>query len=355
MLCIASRLGTHAARTLAAIVCVIGCDLLSAEQSPLAANCKAIVHYPWPPATQPVLEEARKLVKSGDAEAALRVLDEHSSDSNEIDFLATRALTLKVLGRHEDALAEIDRVLSRDPEYANGKVYRVAILVELGRSREAFVYINEALGKATDAEQEARLMEIRVQLHLDKGDFTAAIIDSSELIKDDPTALHYFQRAFACLQAGLYEAAIVDCKETLAREPRHTDVKLLLAMIYSTQDKPALVCEVLTEACKADKQHLSAARGLAQYVHKTESIADYLTADEMRQAADHYFDLASECSPDVVEHGHYMKGQIYLKTGDLEVAEKHLLIAQSMIDEAEPQAKIRLALESLRQRKDGRL
>lgn len=344
------RIRKHTACLLAGSLALMLSGRVLAEESPLAANCHATIHYPWPPATQPVLQEARSLVKEGKPEAAILLLNKSDIDGANLDLLATHALTLNVLGRHEEALSEIEQLLHRDPQYAWGKVYRAVILLKLDRTDEALAYINEAL-RNTDAEQEKRLLGVRIGLHMKNGDFTAAITDSSALIEKDPTALHHQQRAYACLQANLYEAAIVDCNEAIAREPGHIDARLVLAMVYSMQGKTRLVCDVLAEACDTEKQHLSAARGFAQYVHKTEAVVECLTPDEMRQVADHYFDLACKSSPEVVEHGHYLKGQIYLKTGDLEVAEKHLLIAQGLVVGAEPQAKIRLALEDIRQRK----
>jgi tetratricopeptide (TPR) repeat protein len=337
-----------AIRTLATFAMLLIASIpMLAEESP-CRNFKVNIEAPWPPTSQPVLLEARDLVNAGKAEAALDLLSTAEYDSDH-DTLATRSIALIALGKAEEGLREIDKVLLSDSDW-RWKAYRALLLLKLGREKEGIATIDAALLNA-DTDEESKLLLVRGSLHIFLKDYPAAISDYSLLIRKDPTAVHHLMRANACHLANLNEAAIIDYKDAIAIDPAAIDIRILLTEVYAKQGKTGVVCEVFTEACKVDPHHLTAARGFAVFVHKTESIAEHLSADEMRRVADHNLELALDSSPEAIAHAHYLKGQIYLKTGDLEVAEKHLLIAQGMIDEAEPQAKIRLALEDIGQRK----
>jgi len=179
--------------------------------------------------------------------------------SNE-SLLRSLVNDLRVIGRAEEGLNEVDAAIGSNPNQISLYVYRAGLLFHLRRIEEANAAIEHALALESDY---APAMEVSAFLALDQGDAEAALKDLEAAAHISPDNADYFHSAATIARKmGDPDRAIDYLEEALLRQPnfalaandlawlladsgRDLDRALSLARLAATQNNPTIALDTL--------------------------------------------------------------------------------------------------------------
>jgi tetratricopeptide (TPR) repeat protein len=241
-----------------------------------------------PPAEAPtpgVPHDARGFHDRGVAYAAKNAYDKAIADFNralELDpnfasALCNRGEMLRLKGDYEGAFADFTQALKVDPKHApalvnRGRVYRVKGRID--RALQDFTQANRLDPKSADA------LINRGNAFTDKGEFDRAITDYTEALNIDPNlALAYMNRGLAYAKKGDFDAVVEDCEAAIKQNPKMIGAYFIRGAAHSSKGEFDKAIADFTRVLQLDPNYALAYndRGLALANKKEydKAIADY--------------------------------------------------------------------------------
>ena len=156
------------------------------------------------------------LLAMADWESALAVFEDVlSRDASSHRAICGRGVISHKRGQLQSAMADYDRALRINPEYAEAHFNRALILIEQEHIEEAI----EALELAISLEREARFVFHRGRAYREKGQLEDSIVDFTECINASQNsaerALSFFQRGVSLTGAGRLSEALDDLRKAI--------------------------------------------------------------------------------------------------------------------------------------------
>ncbi len=209
------------------------------------------------------LEEALQLVNAGLAELD-RALDAGQHKLHRSVLRHNRSQLLAALGRHREALVELEAVISADPDYAEYQLDRGTLLRRTGRTEEALASYEEALRLSPPFQE---VYYNRADTLLELGDTDAALAGFGYVLELDPDHLDArINRAGLRYALDDVEGAWADVRAGLERAPGNAHLLCVRGQLELVDD-PDLARETLTTVLAGAPELAAAwaARGLAAY------------------------------------------------------------------------------------------
>ncbi|MDH2429739.1 tetratricopeptide repeat protein [Sphaerisporangium sp. TRM90804] len=207
---------------------------------------------------------------------------------------ANRAQLLGRLGRHDEALGEMDAAVAVDPAYPDYRLDRGNLLFRMGRLDEALAEYDAAIGLSPPLPEG---YYNRAQLRLATGDLTGARADLDHVLELDPGYLDaYINRAGLLLELGLDGQARQDVAAGLAIAPGDPHLSCVLGQLESAAGGVEQA-RAAFDAAVAGAPGLAAAwasRGVLCYEtgDLQGAVADLTRAVELQEDAAHYYNRA---------------------------------------------------------------
>ena len=138
-------------------------------------------------------------------------------EADQPEALRRRARVRAKAARPDDALADYDRLIARDPNDAGLYLEKGGLQSMAGRADDALATVEKGLALVP---RNARLLTLRAEVRLRKGDAEAAIRDAGDAAAIDPQhADALVVRGRAHLERGDKAAALADFRKALAMRP----------------------------------------------------------------------------------------------------------------------------------------
>ncbi|MHC4954162.1 MAG: protein kinase domain-containing protein [Planctomycetota bacterium] len=156
---------------------------------------------------------------------------------------AIRAAMLNDLGRYEDALRVLNRVLELEPRHATAHSYRAFSLAKLGRLEEAVAAAKRAC--EFDPRNSNSHRHLAAAL-LGVGKYSEALASARTAVEIDPSDYSaHSQMAQAALKTGNREAALEHSRIAIELRPRAGMFRIVRArVLFQTGDPKAAVAEL---------------------------------------------------------------------------------------------------------------
>jgi len=275
------------------------------------------------------------------------------------------------VGRVEEALAEVERMMSRTPEDFELLYLRGAINAEAGRPREARKWLDEYIAIETDRRRsnpeafdpasslaDAEMMRVRmaedagnldeayrlllqvrapeaeVQAGLRKAMIRArqeripeamAELDAIEVEDDREAVLVALTRAQLLRDAGRLEGAVQALESALQQFPESHELRYDLALLYGRQERYEDLEYQLRQIIEADRRSAHAFNALGY------TLADRsMRLDEARQLIERALELRPQ-DPAILDS----MGWVLYRQGDLPQAQEYLQRAWERLPDAE--------------------
>ncbi|OLR92524.1 tetratricopeptide repeat protein [Actinokineospora bangkokensis] len=210
------------------------------------------------------LEEALRLVTEG-AEWLDRTIGPDDHALHRSVLLHNRAQLLARLGRAEEALTHLDRVIAIDPNHPDYHLDRGNLLHTLGRDAEAMADYDRA-ARLGPPFPEAHYNRADLLLEHDEVDAALAALDYVlELDPDMVDAL--VNRAGIHLDRDDLAAAAADAHRGLSLDPDNAHLHLVLAQVHAAGD-PTAALAAFDRALAADPELVAALVGRAALLHE---------------------------------------------------------------------------------------
>ena len=146
-------------------------------------------------ADQALMVKGMEAQKAGRNEEALKLLSEYVDRYPQVrEARYYRALALNGLGRHKEALADVDKALADNPGNVNFLLAKGSILVALERRPEAILIFTQAM--QCDP-RNAEACKERGDCLAQEGQFAEAIARFEPLREKDPPAAAYWRKCQA--------------------------------------------------------------------------------------------------------------------------------------------------------------
>ncbi|HYE99994.1 MAG TPA: tetratricopeptide repeat protein [Planctomycetota bacterium] len=153
-----------------------------------------------------------------DAEQDYAAVLEKADPARQAGVLRRRARARARAGRVDEAIADLDALLAKDPRDAGLHLEKVQLLAQAGRADAAFAALEAAPTTAP-------LLRLRAELLLARGDAAGARATAERALQADPElAEAYVVRGRAALAAGDKAAAAEDFRRALEKRPSLKDV-----------------------------------------------------------------------------------------------------------------------------------
>jgi tetratricopeptide (TPR) repeat protein len=216
-----------------------------------------------------LIQRGRESFERRDYAAALadfrQVLEERPGFA---DLWNLTGLCLSFLGRGEEALAEFDRALAINPDYAEAHLNRSIVLHEAGRYGEA----QEAMERAGRIEVEATdrfasgVSARLANAHADLGDLYLSAFAPAEAAAQYRTALELRplfvdirrKLALALVELEEYAEAEQELERCLSVNPRFLDARVDLGALHDRQGREAEAEAVWRGVLEEDPAHTQA-------------------------------------------------------------------------------------------------
>lgn len=154
-----------------------------------------------------------------------------------------RAMAHLEAGRHEEALAELQGLLDKNPEAVAGYMGMGRVHFRQGNYEEALKYFQGALHIDRKI---APALNMLGRVYLQLGDQDKALQHFEDALEVDPTLIEpHLSIARICLGQALYGEAEMNAKEALQLNPQLTEARLLLARVHREQGDTAAAIAVL--------------------------------------------------------------------------------------------------------------
>lgn len=151
--------------------------------------------------------------RAAEADAEYGAVLEKADGARRASTLRLRAASRARAGRWDDALADLDALLTQDPNDAGARLEKARLLFSAKR-------LDDALKAVELAAPTARAALLRAEILLEKGETAAARAEADVAVKGDPElAEAYVVRGRAALAAGDKAAAAEDFKRAVEKRP----------------------------------------------------------------------------------------------------------------------------------------
>lgn len=194
-------------------------------------------------------DEALRLVTEGLARLDREVgPDEHLLHRSVL--LHNRAQVLTGLGRLDEALADYDAIIERDPNYDEYYFSRAALLRRLGRHAKALADYDTAIRLSPPF---AEFHYNRADLRAELGDLTGALADFGYVLELSPENVDArVNRAALRLECGELDAAQSDLESGLELSPGNPHLLCLMGRLELGRDRTGAAIRAFTLAIEAD-------------------------------------------------------------------------------------------------------
>jgi tetratricopeptide (TPR) repeat protein len=108
------------------------------------------------------------------------------------DLLIQRAIEYKVLGKFAEAAKDLERALSIQEESVPARRELSLAYFELGKTNEAMATVTRALNSPADSAERAGLLIVRAGFFRTRSDYTKALKDASEAIRQYPNNVEWY-------------------------------------------------------------------------------------------------------------------------------------------------------------------
>jgi len=231
-----------------------------------------------------------------------------------------RATVYLALGRHKNALDDLNEVLSLKPDFLAARGQRGALLFKQGRLDEAHIdlewvlrsdpYDAEATHLYTLIEPTRRNIE-NAYMFFEDHEWPYAIDLLTQLINDIPYDVKLREmRSEAYEHAGDLVGAISDLRATTKLKPDNTDGLLKLSKLHFDLGEPEESLMSIRECLKLDQDHKAC---FSHYKIVKKIAAQVASMNEFSKSKQY-----SDCSD---------KAEAALKSNDLSPAIQHLILA----------------------------
>lgn len=211
-----------------------------------------------------------------------------------------RASCLFELGREPEALADLQETLQRNPEHLPAYFARIRISEKRKRHEDVIADANAILAQSPSNASALSHRGVALQA---KQDLEHALADFDQAIQIEPKVpLYYFQRGELHRQAGRFEPALKEFEQALKLEPHFTRVYPAVgALLARDLNDPARAVKFFTTMIRKDPKNGLAfgERGRAQFLH------------DQLQLAEEDFDAAIRLQPKNARLHHY-RGELRL-------------------------------------------
>ncbi|MBA3531583.1 MAG: tetratricopeptide repeat protein [Ardenticatenales bacterium] len=171
-------------------------------------------------------ELGEALLRLGEYEESINAYNEAlalADDSDEeVQMLTARGFAYDQMGDSDKALADLNRAIELDADYALAYAYRSGVSLSLGDYEEAITDANRAveMGDQLGSNTRSVLLHSRALAHLSLGNYEQVIEDATASIElegvDEPnTARTYDIRSDAHRYLGQYDEAIADATKAI--------------------------------------------------------------------------------------------------------------------------------------------
>jgi tetratricopeptide (TPR) repeat protein len=165
-------------------------------------------------------------------------------------LMHNRAQVLTGLGRLDEALADYNGIIERDPHYDEYYFNRAALLRRLGRPAEALADYDTAIRLSPPF---AEFRYNRADLRAEVGDLTGALADFGCVLELSPENVDArVNRAALRLECGELDAAQSDLESGLELSPGHPHLLGLLGRLKLAREQPEEAIRAFDAAIEAD-------------------------------------------------------------------------------------------------------
>lgn len=120
-----------------------------------------------------------------------------------------------------DAEQAFSRAIELDPEHVGAYTGRATLMVVLQREDEALSDLDRVLSLSDDVNERYEAHRLRAAVHMRRGDMNALLEEAESMIAVNPTWANSYQfRARVWVERGEWARAVVDLTTALEREPR---------------------------------------------------------------------------------------------------------------------------------------
>lgn len=168
-------------------------------------------------------------------EAVATLSDAHAIAPASVVVLMNRARVLTSMGLPERAVSDYNRVIALDSTLAEPRFYRAMINLRAGNTDKATADIDTLRAKMPDN----RFTHVaEATLFLRSGHFSEAIPHLSAILREQPDADYYGQRALCYLATNDPAAAADDIAKGLELDPTDGELYLYRAMLNKMRYRP---------------------------------------------------------------------------------------------------------------------
>lgn len=138
-------------------------------------------------------------------------------------------------GSHQEAIAEMTRLIDRGAYLADAHCYRGIALSSLNKRDHAMGDFNEAIRMAPNR---ADFLRVRAYEHHSSNDLDNALTDYTQALLIDPSQSRVFSaRASVWMAKQEYDKAISDCSEAVRLDPKNGEAFFLRGRAYESSGK----------------------------------------------------------------------------------------------------------------------
>ena len=247
---------------------------------------------PDPIEVAPTLDGVREALEQGEAEVALRVVQEvRERDGESTEGWCLEARALRTLRRYRAALAALDRIDPAAAAMPSVVLDRVDTLLEYGLPSEALDRL-ESLMASVEEEPSAEMVYRRGELHNSMGMTDEALVDFRHARVLQP---EWWEPLCAEAATLILEKRFKEARQQLddARELtiQHPELAHHRALVAEAEQEPELALDWYARALEVDVQHwpshlnqavLLEERGLRdQAMHAFQRVLEYLPARDI--------------------------------------------------------------------------
>jgi tetratricopeptide (TPR) repeat protein len=167
-------------------------------------------------AMRAMLQESRR--EWAEAETSYGTLLEKAADpARAAEALRGRARVRSKAGRVEEAIQDYDALLAKDPNDVGLHLEKAALQAAVKKLDEALATTQQTFGRGRN---HPRVLALRAEIYLEKGDGQKALEESTQAIETDPElADALVTRGRAFLKLGRKDEAHADFTKALAKRP----------------------------------------------------------------------------------------------------------------------------------------
>ncbi|HKY39206.1 MAG TPA: tetratricopeptide repeat protein [Polyangiaceae bacterium] len=224
----------------------------------------------------PPLERARALLRSGQAEQALAILEPLASDAaNDASLLGVLGTAQLRLGRRQQAKALFEQVVALEPDSVDALFNLGVALQELGNNTEALRYLE----RAASISPEQGMLQFRLADALwVAGESARAIGHYQAALGQMPRSLELLVDLSRALRArGLGEGAVAMSRRAVEVNPRSVEAQQEHGQALLAAERLGEALEVFRRAQRLDPAHLEIQLGLSHAAFRCGLIEEVVT------------------------------------------------------------------------------